>query len=295
MTSAIKEKESRSKTQLILEYVQIAFGIALASIGLKAFLLPNGFLDGGITGIAILINTLTGWNISILLLIFSAPLLVLAYFVLGKRILFKSLIAISILAAAIEIEQFNTITEDKLLIAIFGGLFLGSGIGISIRNGAVLDASEILGIYIHDRFGISIGKVIMFFNTILFIITSLLISLEVAMYSILTFVVTANVVDFYIKGFEDFIGLMVVSKHSGEIKEVLHHELGMGITEYKGTSGLGSTGKQEDINIIHTVINRIDIAKFYRTVNELDPKAFIVEFDVNNVKGGSIRRYVEKA
>jgi uncharacterized membrane-anchored protein YitT (DUF2179 family) len=283
-----------SKKELFLEYLQIAFGLGLTSIGLKAFLLPNGFLDGGITGIAILISTISGWDLSILLIIFSIPLLILAYFTLGRRVVYKSIISIALLAVLIHLEGYQTLTEDKLLIAIFGGLFVGSGIGISIRNGAVLDASEILGIYLNKRFGLAIGKIIMIFNTLLFIITSLLVSVETAMYSILTFAVTANVIDFFIRGFEDFIGFMVVSKKPDVLKTTLFNEMGIGLTVYKGSSGLGSTGIQEDVSIIHTAINRIDIAKFYRTVNKIDPGAFIMEFDVNNVKGGAVRRYVEK-
>ena len=196
---------------LVLEYVQIGIGIILASIGLKAFLLPNGFLDGGVTGIALLINSKLDINISYLLIGLSIPFLVLAYFMLSKRIVIKSIFAIISLAIFIQLENFSVITEDKLLISIFGGLFVGMGIGITIRNGAVLDGSEILGIFIYDRFGIAIGKFILLFNVILFGITAMVLSVEIAMYSILTFIVTAKVTDFMIEGFEDFIGILVVS------------------------------------------------------------------------------------
>lgn len=154
--------------QFFIESFQICIGVVLASIGLKAFLLPNGFLDGGVTGIAILMSQIFEINISILLLIVSIPFLAMAWFTLTKRIFFKSLIAITILAVFIHFENFSSITDDKLLIAIFGGLFLGAGIGLTIKNGAVLDGSEILGIFINNRFGISIGKVIFLFNLVLF-------------------------------------------------------------------------------------------------------------------------------
>jgi uncharacterized membrane-anchored protein YitT (DUF2179 family) len=211
----------------------------------------------------------------------------------SKAVTIKSIFSIIILAVLIHIENFPVITDDKLLIAIFGGLFVGSGIGISIRNGAVYDASEILGIVANQKFGISIGKFVMFFNTILFIITSFVVSVEVAMYSILTFIVTAKVIDFFIKGFEDFIGLMIVSKSNSEICEILKEKMGNGMTVYKGVSGSGSSGEVEDITIIHSVINRIDIARFYRLVNKIDKKAFIVEYDVNNIQGGALRKYLK--
>jgi len=209
-----------------LEGIQIAIGVILASIGLKAFLLPNGFLDGGATGIAILISDLLNIDISIILLAVSIPFLGLAWFTLTKKIFFKSLISISALAIMIHYENFTLITDDKLLTAIFGGLFLGSGIGLSIKNGAVLDGSEILGIFINELWGVSIGRVILLFNIILFAITAIVLSTEVAMYSILTFLVTAKVIDFTIEGFEDYVGLMIVSDKFEQLQEKLVSEIG---------------------------------------------------------------------
>lgn len=283
----------KTTDNLFLELLQIAFGIFLTSVGLRAFLLPNGFLDGGITGVSILLNKTLNLNVSVVLVVLSLPFLALCYKKISKKITIKSVFSIVILAILIHIESFPVITEDKLLIAIFGGLFVGSGIGIAIRNGAVLDASEILGILFNEKFGVSIGKFVMFFNTILFLITSFVVSIEVAMYSILTFIVTAKVIDYFIKGFEDYIGLMIVSKMNPEICDLLKEEMGNGMTVYKGVSGSGSSGEVEDITIIHSVINRIDIARFYRLVNNIDKKAFVVEYDVNNIQGGAMRKYLK--
>lgn len=278
----------------ISEYLQILFGIILASIGLKAFLLPNGFLDGGVTGIALLVRTFVDIKISYLLIIFSIPFLILGYFTVSKRIVIKSVLSIIGLALFIHFENFETITDDKLLISIFGGLFLGAGIGIAIRNGSVLDGSEILGVYLNDKFGISIGQIILFFNIILFCITAWVISTEVALYSILTYIVTAKVTDLTIEGFEDFIGVTIVSKKYEAIEDAIMRELGVGMTLYKGTRGVGNSGRQVDFDIIHSIINRIDIKKMYRIINDIDPNAFIVEFDVNTVKGGVLRHYLDK-
>lgn len=280
--------------KLTSEYFQIFLGIVLASIGLKAFLLPNSFLDGGVTGMALLVRTQVDIKISYLLIAFSIPFLILGYYTVSKRIVVKSIISILGLALFIHYENFATITDDKLLISIFGGLFLGSGIGIAIRNGSVLDGSEILGVFINDRFGISIGKVILAFNIILFSITAFVISTEVAMYSILTYIVTAKVTDLIIEGFEDFIGVTIVSKDFVKIEAAIISQLGAGMTLYKGRKGFGSTGEKHDFDIIHTIINRIDIKKMYRIVSDIDEHAFIVEFDVNNVKGGVLRRYLDR-
>jgi uncharacterized membrane-anchored protein YitT (DUF2179 family) len=269
-------------------------GIVLASIGLKGFLLPNSFLDGGATGIAILLSKYYNLNISLILLAVSIPFLILAWFTLTKRILIKSMLSIIGLAIFIHFENFNSVTDDKLLIAIFGGLFLGAGIGLTIKNGAVLDGSEILGIFINNRLGISIGKVILLFNIVLFGITAVLLSIEVAMYSVLTFLVTAKVIDLMIEGFEDYIGLMIVSEKVNEIEQELIDVVGVGLTLYKGSKGYGKRGVQSERDIIHTVINRIDIRRTYNLIDEIDKNAFIIEFDVNNIKGGILRKYITK-
>jgi uncharacterized membrane-anchored protein YitT (DUF2179 family) len=279
----------------ISEYFQIALGIFLASIGLKAFLLPNDFLDGGVTGTAILVNSqFENLNVSILLVLINIPFLILAYFTLSKRILIKSFFSILGLALVIHFVEFNTITEDKLLISIFGGLFVGAGIGLTIKNGSVLDGSEILGVFLNDRFGFSIGQIILYFNIILFSITAFVLSVEIAMYSILTYIVTAKVIDLFIEGFEDFIGVMIVSKNNKELKSAIINELGAGMTIYKGEKGYGSNGEMHDFDIIHSVINRIDIRKMHRVIDKVDPDAFFIEFDINHIKGGVLRRYLAK-
>ncbi len=286
--------KSQSIGRFISEWSQLILGIVLASIGLKGFLLPNGFLDGGVTGIAILVSNLTGLNVSVLLLIVSAPFIALAWFTLSKKIIWRSIIVILGLALFIELETFQPITDDKLLIAIFGGLFQGAGVGLTIKNGAVLDGSEILGVYINKNWGISIGRVILIFNVILFGFTAVLISTEVAMYSILTFLVTAKVVDLMIEGFEDYVGLMIVSDKIQEIETGLIEDIGVGMTVYEGVKGYGKRGVGSEKQILHTVINRIDIRRTYNLIDQIDEQAFIIEFDVNNVRGGILRKYLSK-
>jgi uncharacterized membrane-anchored protein YitT (DUF2179 family) len=281
-------------TTYFSEYFQIFIGIVLTSLGLNAFLLPNGFLDGGVTGIALLVRTQVDINLSYLLLIFSIPFLILGYFTVSKQIVIRSIISILGLAIFIHFENFQTLTSDKLLISIFGGLLVGSGIGIAIRNGSVLDGSEILGIYLNDKFGISIGKVVLCFNIILFSITAFAVSVEVALYSILTYIIAAKVTDTVIEGFEDFIGVTIVSKKHSIIKKAILEELGVGLTIYKGSSGYGYNGQIEDFDIIHSIVNRIDIKKMYGIIKVIDTDAFIVEFDVNSVKGGVLRHYIDK-
>lgn len=277
-----------------MDLLQISFGVVLAAIGLNAFLLPNGFLDGGVTGVALLSNILSGIDISWFLILFNIPFLVMAYFVVSRWIFFKSIFSIILLAILVHMGILTPMTDDKLLIAIFGGLFLGMGIGITIRGGAVLDGTEVLGIFINDRWGVSIGKVILIFNVILFTITIYVTSAETAMYSILTFMVTAKVTDGLIEGFEDYIGLTIISANSRTISKAIVEDVGAGVTVYKGEGGYGSRGESKQLEILHTIINRIDLRKIHRVVDQIDNTAFVVEFDVNNVRGGVLRKYLSR-
>jgi len=276
----------------VSEILQIGFAIFLASVGLKAFLLPNGFLDGGVTGIAILISELTPINISLLLPIISIPFFIIGYFNVTKRILFKSIVSIVALALMIHFENFDSITDDKLIIATFGGLFLGCGIGLAIRNGSVLDGSELLGLYFNQKYGFSIGSIILVFNIILFGITALVLTPEIAMYSILTYLVTSKAIDFTIQGFENYVGLMIISKQSKQLEDSFLQKIGQGITIYQGIKGYGKNGLTQTNEIIHLVVNRIDVKRITRLIDEIDKEAFIIEFDVNDVKGGKVRRYL---
>lgn len=278
----------------IIEAFQIGFAIFLASIGLKAFLLPNGFLDGGATGIAILISELFNVNISLMLPLASLPFFIIGYFTITKRILLKSVISIICLSLVIHFENFYPITEDKLIIATFGGVFLGSGIGLAIRNGAVLDGSELLGLFLNEKYGISIGSIILLFNIILFVVTAIVLSPEIAMYSILTYLVTSKAIDFTIQGFENYVGLMIVSKKSTILQDEFLQRTGQGMTVYQGIKGYGKTGISETKEVIHLIVNRIDARRISRMIDEIDREAFVIEFDVNHIKGGKVRRLLNR-
>ena len=278
------------KTQLILEYLMVTIGILLASIGLKSFLIPNGFLDGGLTGVALLVNELLGYNVSLVLLLLSIPFLWVAWRTMSPRIFLKSLYGIVGLAIFLEINAFTAATDDKLLIAVFGGFFVGAGIGLGIKNGAVLDGLEILGVYMSQRWGIQIGHVILAFNVVLFGVTALVLSVEIALYGILTYLVTAKCIDLVIEGFEDYVGLVIVSPEFLTIEERISAEIGAGLTVYKGLRGKGTSGVTTDVEIIQIFINRIDIRRTYNLINQIDPEAFIAELDVNHIQGGLKRR-----
>ena len=285
-----------ARRHLFVDFCLITLAVALATVGLKGFLLPNGFLDGGVTGCAILLELLFDWPVALVLPLLSAPFLGLAYYTVSRRIFFKSIGSIAALALSLSVVEFPVITEDRLLIAIFGGLCLGLGIGLAVRSGAVLDGAEILGIYLNDRFGISIGKVVLVFNVVLFGVTALVLTAEAAMYSVLTFLVAAEVTDVIIRGFENFIGVTIVSKRPEAIQRALIHELGVGLTLFEGRGGFGKEGDGVSPTrpIIQTVVNRIDTRRLYNIIDVEDPTAFVLEFDVHSVRGGILRHYLTR-
>ncbi|MBI2272084.1 MAG: YitT family protein [Bacteroidetes bacterium] len=269
----------------------ISLGILSAGFGLKGFLLPNGFIDGGVTGISLLTNELTGISLALLIVLINVPFIVLGYTQLGSSFAFKSTIAISGLALAILVISYPVITSDKLLIAVFGGFFLGAGIGLTVRGGGVLDGTEVLAIYLSKRTGLTIGDVVLVFNILVFSAATYLLSVEIALYAILTYLSAAKTVDFIIEGVEEYTGVTIISSHSEEVRLMLVEKLGRGVTIYNGKRGFGKRGDNKNtIDIVYTVVTRLEIAKLQAEVDKIDPNAFIVMSSVKDTKGGMIKK-----
>lgn len=273
------------------DFVLIATGVLLAALGLKGFLLPNGFLDGGVTGISLLVSRLTGWSISVLLIVINIPFILLAYKQLSLGFTIKAMAAIIGLAASLVFIEVPTITSDKLLIALFGGFFLGAGIGLSVRGGAVLDGTEVLALYINRKTVLSVGEVIMYFNVLIFSVAAILINIETAMYAMLTYLSTSKTVDFIIQGFEEYIALTIISSESELIRKMLTLKLRKGVTVFKGKSGFGKRGEiDNEIEIVYTVVTRLEVHKIIDEIEKIDGRAFIAQHNINDTKGGMIKR-----
>lgn len=274
-----------------IEFLLIAVGITSASIGLKGFLLPNHFLDGGVTGVSLLLNHVTGWDIAWLILVINAPFIWLGYRQISTILAIKSTLSIIVFAIVLYFIEVPLLTEDKLLIAIFGGIFLGAGIGFSVRSGAVIDGTEILAIYLGKKFRTTIGTVILIFNVVLFIIAAMVIDVEVALYSILTYLVASRTTDYIIHGIEEYIGVTIISAKSEEIREAITENMGYGLTIYQGKRGYKKMPHlTAEIDIIHTIITRLDLRRIHTLVEGIDPQAFMVEYNVNDTKGGVIKK-----
>ncbi len=277
--------------RLLKDILFVSIGIISAGFGLKGFLLPNGFIDGGVTGISLLTEALTNYSLPILIVAINAPFIILGYFQIGKSFALKSVIAITGLALALAWIEYPIITSDKLLVAVFGGFFLGGGIGLAVRGGAVLDGTEVLAIYFSKKTGLTIGDFILVFNILIFSVAAYFLSVETALYSILTYMAASKTVDFIIEGVEEYIGVTVVSPHSEEIRVMIFEKLGRGVTVYDGKRGYGERGENlTKTDILYSVITRLELTRLQTEIEKIDSKAFIVMNSVKDLKGGMIKK-----
>jgi uncharacterized membrane-anchored protein YitT (DUF2179 family) len=275
----------------VKDFFFIIVGVMGAAFGLKGFLLPNNFLDGGVMGISLLVNQITNVDLSILVILLNFPFIVIGYTQVSKPFAFKTLIAIIGLALVLYFVEFPLVTDDDLLIAVFGGFFLGAGIGLSIRGGSVLDGTEVLAIYTSRKTTLTVGDIILGLNIIIFSVAAYLINVETALYAILTYLVASKTVDFVVHGIEEYTSVMIVSEKSDEIKDAITNKMGRGVTILKGKSGFGKTGhRAKDLDIIYTVITRLELQKMKTEIAKIDEHAFVVENSVNDIKGGMIKK-----
>jgi uncharacterized membrane-anchored protein YitT (DUF2179 family) len=275
----------------IQDFFLIGFGVCCACVGLKSFLLPSHFLDGGATGISLLTNRLTDIDLGLLIVIINLPFVVIGARQISMEFAVKSAIAILSLAILVHFIQLPIVTVDKLLIAVFGGFFLGAGIGFSIRGGAVIDGTEVLAITISRKSTLSVGDFIAIFNIVLFSISAFLIDIETSMYSMLTYLAASKTIDFIVNGIEEYIGVTIVSENTLEIKKAVTQNLGLGVTVYNGTGGYGKSGvTQEDRKILFCVVTRLEVSKLLLEIEKIDGEAFVIQHPIKDTRGGMIKK-----
>jgi len=274
----------------IKDFFLIAFGIFSASLGLKGFLLPNHFIDGGATGISLLLSALTDIPLYILIICVNTPFIILGYTIMGKQFAIKTALAITGLSICLATVSFPNVTNDNLLVAVFGGFFLGAGIGLAIRGGAVIDGTEVLAIFLSRKFGTTLGDIILVTNIFIFSAAAYLLGIEVALYSMITYLAATKTLDFIVEGIEEYIGVTIISSHSEEIRQMIVNTLGRGFTVYKGQRGFGNHGEKKEIDIIYSVLTRLELNKFNTEIEKIDPNAFVVMSSVKDTKGGMIKK-----
>jgi len=275
-------------TRLIKEILLIMAGVTSACFGLKSFLMPNQFIDGGVTGISLLVSTLTGWNLSYLIAIINIPFVILGFRQIGKGFAFRTAIAIGALSIALVVLPFQPITHDKLLIAFFGGLFLGGGIGLAMRGGCVIDGTEVLALYISKNSILTVGNIILILNIIIFTFAAYFLNIETALYAILTYLSASSTIDFIVNGLEQYTGVTIISEHQEEIKSYIIKDMKRGVTIYKGEGGYG---EKKDLDIIFTVVTKLEMSKLQSAIRQIDSDAFVIQQQIADLKGGVVKRH----
>jgi uncharacterized membrane-anchored protein YitT (DUF2179 family) len=266
-------------------------GVSSASIGLKGFLLPNHFLDGGITGISLLTSRLTGIDVSILLFLINLPFIFLAAKQVSRGFAIKTGCSILALALAVHFLQIPPLTKDPLLIAVFGGFFIGAGIGLCIRGGGVVDGTEVLALQVSRVSALSVGDFIGLFNIALFASSAMLVSIEIALYSMLTYLAASKTVDFLITGIEEYFGVTVISEQADVVQQMIIDKLGRGVTVYSGQGGYGNRGLVEHSRkIIFCVVTRLEVQKLLTEIERIDEKAFVIQSPIADTRGGMIKK-----
>ncbi len=269
----------------------LSLAVVLASVGLKGFLLPNQFLDGGVTGISLLIQAKWGWDLSVLILILNVPFVFLGYKQVNLMFAIKSALAIVALAILVHVIHIPVVTNDKLLISVFGGVFLGGGIGFAMRGGGVIDGTEVLAVTISRKSTLTVGDFITVFNIVLFFVAAWVFDIERAMYSILTYFAASKTVDFIINGWEEYIGVTIISHHSTTIEKVIRKQMRGGMTIYKGEFGFRDVSpSHENKRIIFCAITRLEVSNLIALVESIDTNAFIIQHPIKDTKGGVIKK-----
>jgi uncharacterized membrane-anchored protein YitT (DUF2179 family) len=271
----------------LLNAALIIAGIASAGFGLKGFLLSSHFIDGGVTGVSMLLGQVMGIALSIVLPIINVPFVIVGYAHLGRAFAVRSALGIAGLAMVLAVVPYPDVTPDLLLTAVFGGFFLGAGIGLAVRGGAVLDGTEIAALLISKRSHVlNVGEVILLFNVLLFLVAMTVLGVEKALYSILTYLAAARTLNFVIYGIEEYTAITIISPDHALIRERIISQLDRGVTIYKGHGGLSGQAQQ----ILYCVVTRLEIGRIKQIAQEIDPRAFIVSHPLADVQGGVVKR-----
>lgn len=276
----------------IIDAISTIAGILFCGFALKGFLVPNQFFDGGVTGISLLLHELYHWNIGIVIVVVNIPFIIMGAFQVNKSFALRTLLAVIGLALCLHFIPYPQITSDKLLVAIFGGVFMGLGVGLAIRGGCALDGIEVLALYTGRRISFTISEIILGINIIIFLIAAIKLGLPVALYSILTYYTASRMINFVIEGIEEYTGVTIISGESEKIKEQLVLVLGRGITVYKGERGFmkDSFEKSQDVDIVFTVVTRMEMSRLKNLVEDIDPKAFVFTSLIKEAAGGILKR-----
>jgi uncharacterized membrane-anchored protein YitT (DUF2179 family) len=255
-------------------------------MGLESFLLPNHFIDGGITGVSMLIAGYFEVPLAPIIVLVNVPFVFLGYRLIGRTFALKSSIAILALALCLAFLPYPTATDDKLLSAVFGGFFLGAGVGLAIRAGGVLDGTEILALILGQKTPATVGEIILLLNVVIFSVAAIVINIEAALYSMLTYFTASKTIDYLLHGLEAYNGVLIVTKSPDEVRTAILEQLGRGITTFLAKGGYS----QLDSQVRFCVVTRLERNKLESLISSIDPTAFVVTLPVLDTQGGVVKR-----
>ena len=289
---SIPAKHRASRNELIEDMALNIMGVILAAFALKCFLVPNHFFDGGLTGLSLLLHELYHVDLSVALVLINLPFVVISFFTVSKQFAIRMLLSVILLSIVLLLIPEVALTKDKLLISMFGGIFLGMGVGLVMRTGAALDGIEVLALYTLKRTSFTITEIIMFINILIFGVAALKFGLETSLYSVLTYFAATRTIDYVVEGIQAYTGVTIISGKSEEIKYELVNHLGRAITVYKGERGFlpGQFEVSSDVDIIFTVITRLEMRRLKNLVYQVDPKAFVFANTIKEAAGGILSR-----
>jgi len=274
------------------DYLFMLLGILCISFALKSLLIPNKFFDGGVTGIALLLYKKYHINIALIFVALNIPFLLLGGKLIGKSFAIKSIISVIILGLCLLFIPFPEVSHDKLIVSVFGGFFIGLGVGFGMKSGIALDGIEVLAVYTGKKVGFSMSEIILGINILIFLIAGIFFGLEAAFYSMLTYFVASKTIDYVVEGFEEFTGVTIISSKSEKVKAFLVLQMGKGITVYKGERGFmkDSFEVSTETDIVYTVVTRLEVRKLKNAIHEIDEKAFIFSSSIKETAGGILKK-----
>lgn len=276
----------------LTEILYTASGILFCGFALKGFLIPNQFFDGGVTGISLLVHEIYHINIAYVIILVNIPFIIMGAYQINRKFAIRTSIAIIGLGLCLLFIPYPQITSDKLLVSIFGGVFMGIGVGLAIRGGCALDGVEVLALYTGKKVSFTISEIILGINILIFLIAATMLGLPTALYSILTYYTASRMTNFVVEGLEEYTGVTIISGQSKAIKEKLVMELGRGITVYKGERGFlkESFDISQPVDIVFTVVTRLEIRRLRNLVHSIDPNAFVFTSLIKEAAGGVLKR-----
>lgn len=293
-------KARRRNARIIISYIMLTFGSVLAAFALETFLIPNTILDGGVTGISIIISKLTDLPVSGLVLILNIPFIYIGYKSLGKEFLMSAVYSMILFSLSLSVFQYiEPVTEQMLLATVYGGILLGIGVGIVLRYGGCVDGTESVALVISKKTTFSVGQIVLIFNIVIFSVAGAIFGIDRAMYSLLTYFITSKVIDFVSDGLEQVKAALIVTDRGTDMAHEIYRRLGRTVTTIRG-KGLISGDKE----VMYVVINRIEISELRSIADDMDEEAFITILDVSDIIGQNVKykhstsrkkiRYMEK-